>query len=152
MTMEPEDPHLIVKCAKSLMTLPYLSQDNIHLIKQIISIAINKGFNDSTVIEAIEDTIEIYRILVDIYEELVRNRINKYVLSRRINRNSKIRRFQIYCFFVNEYNLTRVYLCSFVSPTLCREISELSLLCQQFLCYALPNSLGFFNHTKHESI
>lgn len=71
--MEPEDPHLIVKCAKSLLTLPYLNHDNVHLAKQIISIAINVGFNDPSVIEAVKDTIETYRKLVDIYREMVRN-------------------------------------------------------------------------------
>lgn len=70
--MEPEDPLLIVKCAKSLMTLPYLNQDNIYLAKQIIAIAVKMGCNDLTVIEAIEESIEIYQKLVDIYKKVVK--------------------------------------------------------------------------------
>lgn len=72
MSMEPEDPHLIVKCAKSLMILPYFNQDNIYLTKQIIAIAVKMGCNDFTVIEAIKESIEVYRKLVDIYKEMVK--------------------------------------------------------------------------------
>lgn len=63
-SMEPEDPHLVVKCAKSLMTLPYLTQDDIFLIKQIITIAVNMAFHDFTVIRAIQKSIAIFRELV----------------------------------------------------------------------------------------
>lgn len=71
--MEPEDPHLIVKCAKALITLPYLSQDNILLIKQMITIAVNMSFNDPTVIQAIKKSIDTFRELIDTYKKLVRN-------------------------------------------------------------------------------
>jgi len=70
--LEPDDPHLVVKCAKSLLMMPYLSQDNVYVAKQILTIAINMGFNDPTVIEAINDTIDSYRKLVDVYREMVR--------------------------------------------------------------------------------
>lgn len=70
--MEPEDPHLIVRCAKSLLTLPYLNQDNIYLAKQIIVIAVKMGYNDYTVIEAIEESIDVYRKLVNIFKEMVK--------------------------------------------------------------------------------
>lgn len=76
--MEPGDPHLVVKCAKSIVTLPYFNEDNNHLIKQIFTIAVNMAFNDPTVIQAIKKSIEIYRVLVDVYKEIVR-----------INNNSK---------------------------------------------------------------
>ncbi|XP_026823304.1 uncharacterized protein LOC113561210 [Rhopalosiphum maidis] len=69
-SIEPEDPHLVVKCAKSLMTLPYLTEDNIFLIKQIISIAVNMAFHDFTVIRAIQKSIEIFRELVFAYTEM----------------------------------------------------------------------------------
>lgn len=71
--MQPEDPHLVVKCAKSLIALPYFHEDNIHLIKEIISIAVNMAFTDATVILAINENIKIYGELVNINKELVRN-------------------------------------------------------------------------------
>lgn len=69
--MEPEDPHLVVKCAKSLMTLPYLTQDEMFLIKQIITIAVNMAFHDFTVIRAIQKSIAIFRELIYTYIEMV---------------------------------------------------------------------------------
>lgn len=71
MSIEPEDPHLVVKCAKSIMTLPYLTEDDIFLIKQIISIAVNMAFHDFTVIRKIQKCIEIFRELVYTYKEMV---------------------------------------------------------------------------------
>uniref|UniRef100_A0A2S2RB26 Uncharacterized protein n=1 Tax=Sipha flava TaxID=143950 RepID=A0A2S2RB26_9HEMI len=73
--MEPEDPHLIVKCAKALITLPYLPHENILLIKQMISIAVNVSFNDPTVIRAIKEIIDIFRELIDTYKQLNENKI-----------------------------------------------------------------------------
>lgn len=70
--MEPEDPHLVVKCAKSVMTLPYLTQDDIIIIKQIISIAVNMAFHDLTVIRSIQKSIAIFRELIYTYVEMVR--------------------------------------------------------------------------------
>lgn len=72
MGMEPEDPHLVVKCAKSLISLPYFDEDNIFFIKQVISIAVNMAFNDPSVILAINKNIEIYGELISINKELVR--------------------------------------------------------------------------------
>lgn len=69
--MEPEDPHLVVKCAKSLMTLPYLTQDEMFLIKQIITISVNMAFHDFTVIRAIQKSIAIFRELIYTYMEMV---------------------------------------------------------------------------------
>jgi len=69
--MEPEDPHLIVKCAKSLMTLPYLTQDEVFLIKQIITIVVNMAFHDFTVIRAIQKSIAIFRELIYTYITMV---------------------------------------------------------------------------------
>lgn len=66
--MEPDDPHLIVMCAKSLVTLPYLDQDDICLVKQIISIAIDKAFSDLTVIAVVKKSINIYKAMVRIKE------------------------------------------------------------------------------------
>lgn len=71
MSTEPEDPHLVVKCAKSLMTLPYLTEDDIFLIKQIISIAVNMAFHDFTVIRKIQKSIGIFTELVYTYKEMV---------------------------------------------------------------------------------
>lgn len=68
--MEPEDPHLVVNCAVSLMTLPFINQDIIHLVKQILSIAINIAPNDPSVIQAIKKSVEVYEELYDIYKEL----------------------------------------------------------------------------------
>jgi len=78
--MEPGDPHLIVKCAKSLMTLPYFNQDNIQLIKQVVSIGVNMAFKDSTVIQALKESIEIYKQLISDYKEIVRIKC-KYLIN-----------------------------------------------------------------------
>lgn len=71
--MEPEDPHLVVKCAKSLMTLAYLPHDNILIIKQMITIAVNMSSNDPSVIQAIKKSFDIFKELIDTYKQLVRN-------------------------------------------------------------------------------
>lgn len=70
--MEPEDPHTVVKCAVSLMTLPYFYQDIVHIVKQILSIAINIAPNDPSVIQAIKKCVEVYEELYDIYKDLKR--------------------------------------------------------------------------------
>lgn len=71
--MEPADPHLVVKCAKSIIALPYFHEDNIYLIKQIIAIAVNMTYSDPTVILAINNNIKIYEKLVNDNKELVSN-------------------------------------------------------------------------------
>lgn len=53
--------------------MPYLSEDDISLVKQIIAIAVNMAHNDLTVIRAIEKTIEIFKELFNIYKAMVRN-------------------------------------------------------------------------------
>lgn len=91
--MEPEDPHLVVKCAKSLMTLPYLPHDNILLIKQMISIAVNMSFSDPTVIQAIRKSISVFKELIDIYKQLVRNNQSYF--------------YKLYIFKVENLNLSK---------------------------------------------
>lgn len=54
------------------MTLPYFNQDIVHLVKQIISIAINIAPNDPSVNQAIKKSVEVYEELYDIYKELER--------------------------------------------------------------------------------
>lgn len=71
--MEPEDPHLIVRCAMSLITMPYFDQDNVYLVKQILSVAIKMAFSDPTVIEAARKSVDVYRRLADVYKGMVRN-------------------------------------------------------------------------------
>lgn len=71
--MELADPHLVVKCAKSIIALPYFHEDNIYLIKQIIIIAANMAYSDPTVILAINNIIKIYEKLVNDNKELVSN-------------------------------------------------------------------------------
>lgn len=70
--MEPEDPHTIVKCAASLTTLPYFNQDIVHIVKQILSIAVNIAPDDPSVIQAIIKCVEVYEELYDIYIKLER--------------------------------------------------------------------------------
>lgn len=71
--MEPEDPHVIVNCAKFMMTLSYFNRENIELAKEIITIAVNMAHGDPTVIEAIKESIAVYKRLVDEHKEMVRN-------------------------------------------------------------------------------
>lgn len=75
--MEPADPHLVVKCAKSIVGMPYFNEDNNHLVKQIITIAVNIASNDPSVIQAINECIKIYKELVDVYKAIV-SLNNKY--------------------------------------------------------------------------
>lgn len=95
-SMEPDDPHLVVNCARSLITLPYLSQDDIHLFKEIISIAINMALNDSTVIEAIKRAINIYRAIVRINEKLYVPNKNIYIFLNILKVFVRIRIYQLY--------------------------------------------------------
>lgn len=72
-SMEPEDPHVIVSCAKFMMTLSYFNRENIELAKEIITIAVNMAYGDPTVVEAIKESIVVYKRLVDEYKAMVRN-------------------------------------------------------------------------------
>lgn len=55
--MEPKDPLLVVKCAKTLMTLPSRVRD-FNLGKQYLTKALNMAPNDVTVLKAIENAVE----------------------------------------------------------------------------------------------
>ncbi|XP_050434711.1 uncharacterized protein LOC126841936 [Adelges cooleyi] len=58
LSMDPEDPHLIVQCAKTLITLPYMVRD-IQLGKEYLSRAIQMAPNDMTVLKAVTNVIEV---------------------------------------------------------------------------------------------
>jgi len=59
MNIGPKDPHLVVKCAKSLMTLPPMYKD-INLGVQYLKKAFQMSQNDGTVLKAIGNAIESY--------------------------------------------------------------------------------------------
>lgn len=59
-SMEPKDPHLVVKCAKIIMTLPFMVRD-FNLGKQYLTKAYEMAPNDITVLKAIEKTVETYK-------------------------------------------------------------------------------------------
>jgi len=61
--MEPKDPHLVVKCAKVIMTLPLMVRD-FNLGKQYLTKAYEMAPNDITVLKAIEKTVETYKDIV----------------------------------------------------------------------------------------
>ncbi|XP_025197328.1 uncharacterized protein LOC112596064 [Melanaphis sacchari] len=58
-SMEPKDPHLVVKCAKVIMTLPIMVRD-FNLGKQYLTKAYEMAPNDVTVLKAIKKTVEAY--------------------------------------------------------------------------------------------
>ncbi|KAL4131160.1 hypothetical protein QTP88_008504 [Uroleucon formosanum] len=58
--MDPKDPHLVVKCAKTLMTLPIMVRD-FNLGKQYLTKAFEMAPNDATVLQAIENTVQAYQ-------------------------------------------------------------------------------------------
>ncbi|XP_022176758.1 uncharacterized protein LOC111038033 isoform X2 [Myzus persicae] len=60
MSMDPKDPHLVVKCARTLMTLPVMVRD-FKLGKQYLTKAFEMAPNDVTVLKSIEKTVEIYK-------------------------------------------------------------------------------------------
>lgn len=64
--MEPKDPHLIVKCARTLMTLPILVRD-FNLGKQYLTKAFKMAPNDVTVLKAIENAVTAFKDIVIIY-------------------------------------------------------------------------------------
>ncbi|VVC40331.1 Hypothetical protein CINCED_3A024167 [Cinara cedri] len=59
-SMEPKDPLLLVNCAKTIMTLPFMVRD-FNLGKQYLTKALNMAPNDKAVLEAVEKTIQIYQ-------------------------------------------------------------------------------------------
>jgi len=61
--MEPKDPHLVVKCARTLITLPRMVRD-FKLGKQYLQSAIKMAPNDSTVLTAVTNAINVYNEIV----------------------------------------------------------------------------------------
>lgn len=59
MSLEPKDPHFVVKCAKTLMTLPPVVRD-FNLGVQYLKKAFQMAQNDGTVLKAIGQAIESY--------------------------------------------------------------------------------------------
>ncbi|XP_001944436.2 uncharacterized protein LOC100160066 [Acyrthosiphon pisum] len=59
-SMDPKDPHLVVKCGRTLMTLPIMVRD-FNLGKQYLTKAFDMAPNDVTVLKSIEKTIEVYK-------------------------------------------------------------------------------------------
>lgn len=64
--MEPKDPLIIVKCARTIMTLPTKVRD-FNLGKQYLTKAFEMAPNDVTVLKAIEKAIEIHNEKVKLY-------------------------------------------------------------------------------------
>jgi len=61
--MEPKDPHLVVKCARTIMTLPIMVRD-FNSGKKYLAKAYEMAPNDATVLKAIEKTVEVYKDIV----------------------------------------------------------------------------------------
>jgi len=59
MQVAPKDPHLVVKYAKIIMTLPTMVRDG-NLGLQYLKTALQMSQNDVTVLKAIGKTIEAY--------------------------------------------------------------------------------------------
>ena len=59
MNIGPEDPHLVIKCAKTLMTLPTMVRD-FNLGIQYLKKAFQMSQNDVTVLKAIAKAVEAY--------------------------------------------------------------------------------------------
>ncbi|XP_050434420.1 uncharacterized protein LOC126841804 [Adelges cooleyi] len=70
--MQPKDPHLFVRCAQSLMTLPMVICDT-YSAKDILLKALDVSRNDRTVIRAIEKSIRIYNKMSKIQEPAMDN-------------------------------------------------------------------------------
>jgi len=61
--MDPKDPLLVIKCARTIMTLPVMVRD-FNLGKQYLTKAFEMAPNDPTVLQAIESTIQAYKDIV----------------------------------------------------------------------------------------
>lgn len=61
--MGPKDPHIVINCARTLITLPFMVRD-LHLGKEYLTKALNMAPNDASVLKAIEIVVEIYNKLV----------------------------------------------------------------------------------------
>ncbi|XP_050544978.1 uncharacterized protein LOC126907616 isoform X2 [Daktulosphaira vitifoliae] len=63
MSMKPEDPHIVVKCARTLMTLPTMVRD-IPLGKEFLNEALQMAPNDISVIKAVTNAIEVSKDII----------------------------------------------------------------------------------------
>jgi len=61
--MDPKDPLLVVKCARTIMTLPFMVRD-INLGKQYLTKAFNMAPNDVNVLNSIKKTVQVYKDIV----------------------------------------------------------------------------------------
>ncbi|XP_050543407.1 uncharacterized protein LOC126906699 [Daktulosphaira vitifoliae] len=58
--IKPEDPHLLIRCARSLMVLPVEVRGN-NSVKDILLKALDISKNDPTVIRAIKKSLDVYK-------------------------------------------------------------------------------------------
>lgn len=58
--MEPKDPHLVIRCARTLMTLPLKVRD-FKLGKQYLEKALDMAPNDPSVLKAVSKAAEVYK-------------------------------------------------------------------------------------------
>ncbi|VVC32848.1 Hypothetical protein CINCED_3A017811 [Cinara cedri] len=84
-SMEPKDPLLIVKCAKTIMTLPVMVRD-FNLGKQYLTIALEMAPNDRAVFKAIERTIKQY--------QQISNKNTAFEKESQTQSNSKIKKLE----------------------------------------------------------
>lgn len=61
--MKPEDPHLLIRCARSLTVLPVKTGGN-HSVKDILLKALEMSKKDPTVIRAIKKSLDVYKKIV----------------------------------------------------------------------------------------
>jgi len=61
--MDPKDPHLVIKCARILITLPWTVRQ-LKLGKQYLRKAIDMALDDSSVIFAVTKTVDVYNEIV----------------------------------------------------------------------------------------
>lgn len=64
--MEPKDPHIVIKCARTLMTLPAKVRD-FKLGVQYLEKALRMAPNDPSVLRAVTRAAELFREAVRIY-------------------------------------------------------------------------------------
>jgi hypothetical protein len=61
--MGPKDPHIVINCARTLITLPFMVRD-LNLGKKYLTKALNMAPNDGSVLKAIEIVVKVYNKLV----------------------------------------------------------------------------------------
>ncbi|XP_026806570.1 uncharacterized protein LOC113549459 [Rhopalosiphum maidis] len=86
-SMEPKDPLLVVKCARTIMTLPIMVRD-LNLGKQYLTKAYEMAPNDATVLKAIEKTVEVYKDISKKQRTRTTETKNNYPASK--NRKPKL--------------------------------------------------------------